>query len=396
MKPFNFDEEEDELGPDGLDMSPSPAAPPAMNPQIQDYISKKFNLGDYSNENRSKLVAEGEQYNFGDRLSAALGGVAAGLGGGDSLSGMMKVKESQKAQRAQKLAEFDRGRANTIQDYSLERQAGADQRADELLKKEADVASDESKMADQIARKMGYSGPPLTADQFKRHSPSYQKMYEIEQRKLDRQEARDERRFQHGVKATERKEEKEAKLQTPFGMANTEDDAKQLKGAFEAKSNFDSKLSEMIALRKKHKGGAVMNREDVARGKQLSKDLLLEYKNMAKLGVLSQADENIINAIIPADPLEYNSPLAAMQGQDPTLNRLEKFKGDAEKDFQTKVGTRTRAGIGNIAKQPPTSGGDKVQMLDPKGRPKMVDKKHVEAALAAGGTLVDGPMVGGR
>jgi len=143
--------------------------------------------------------------------------------------------------------------------------------------------------------------------------------------------------------------DKEAALMTPFGIANTPDDAKQLKEAFEAKRNFDDKIQEMMDLRSKHKGGAIMDREDVARGKQLSKDLLLEYKNMSKLGVLSKSDEDIINAIIPEDPLQYNSPLAYLQGQDPTANRLKKFKESSDKDFKTRVSTRTRDGVATAA-----------------------------------------------
>lgn len=166
-------------------------------------------------------------------------------------------------------------------------------------------------------------------------------------RGLDRKEARDERRFQAGIKLDEKQQE----LATPYGAANTKDDAKQLKEAHESKSTFDNKLDQMIALREKNKGGNLFNRDDVARGKQLSKDLLLEYKNMAKLGVLSKADEDIINAIIPADPLEYNSPLAAIQGQDPVLTKLKSFKDDSDKDFQNRILTRTRAGIGQAAQK---------------------------------------------
>ncbi len=157
----------------------------------------------------------------------------------------------------------------------------------------------------------------------------------------DRAEARNERRYQSGIL----RDEKIQALQTPYGMANTVDDAKQLKDAHLAKQGFDSKLDEMIALREKNNGGALFNREDVARGQQLSKDLLLEYKNMAKLGVLSKSDEDIINAIIPEDPLEYNSPLAAIQGQDPTLARLKAFKSDSDKNFKEGIATRTRAGL---------------------------------------------------
>lgn len=169
----------------------------------------------------------------------------------------------------------------------------------------------------------------------------------LEQQALDRKESRDERRFLAGQKFQEREDvraEKQAEkmqaLETPYGPANTVDDAKQLKTAHEAKSNFDNKVQEMIALRKKHGGGAFFNREDVGRGKQLSKDVLLAYKDMAKLGVLSAADEAILNAIIPEDPLAYDF----VPGQDPIAHRLEKFKADSDADFKNKVATRTRGG----------------------------------------------------
>lgn len=165
---------------------------------------------------------------------------------------------------------------------------------------------------------------------------------ELQSKSLDRKEARDERRFQSGIKM----DEKMQGLKTPFGLANTVDDAKQLKEAFEAKKNFDNKLDQMIELRK-NKGAEVWNREDVARGKQLSKDLLLEYKNMAKLGVLSKSDEDIINAIIPEDPLEFK--LSSLVGQDPIMNNLKKFKEDSDKNFNTRIATRTRAGIDGAA-----------------------------------------------
>ncbi len=154
-------------------------------------------------------------------------------------------------------------------------------------------------------------------------------------RQADKKEMRDYNDQQKRDKETEERT-------TPLGVANNADDAKKLKEAYESKSNFDKKIQEMIDLRTKHGGGAMMNREDVGRGKQLSKDLLLEYKNMAKLGVLSSSDEAIINAIIPEDPLAYNSPMAAMQGQDPILHRLKKFKGDSDTDFQTRVKTRVK------------------------------------------------------
>lgn len=202
---------------------------------------------------------------------------------------------------------------------------------------------------------------------------------ELVSRSLDRKEARDERRFQSGIKL----DEKTQGLKTPYGLANTTDDAKQLKDAHETKLNFDSKLDQMIALRTKKEGGAVLDREAVQRGKQLSKDLLLEYKNMAKLGVLSKSDEDIINAIIPEDPLEYNSPLAAIQGQDPILNRLKSFKADSDKDFKNRISTRTRSGI-----QESLSGGEPsagtIRMTDGKGGFFDIPKSQYGEAISSG------------
>ena len=137
--------------------------------------------------------------------------------------------------------------------------------------------------------------------------------------------------------------EKEELLQVPgLGRAMTADDAKQVKSGLEMKKGFDRKIQELIDLREAKGGGAVLDREAVKRATQLSKDLLLAYKDMAKLGVLSVSDENILNAIIPPDPLEFRTPLEAIQGQDPILNNLKKFKEDAEADFQTKLSTRIK------------------------------------------------------
>lgn len=138
----------------------------------------------------------------------------------------------------------------------------------------------------------------------------------------------------------DRLDEKMSALHVPgYGEANTPDDAKQLKAAVELKQNFDRKLTEMIALRES-KGSEVLDREAVQRGQQLSKDLLLLYKDMAKLGVLSQSDEAILNAIIPSDPLEWNA--SQLAGQDPTMHRLKKFKADSEADFQSRLATRLK------------------------------------------------------
>lgn len=136
----------------------------------------------------------------------------------------------------------------------------------------------------------------------------------------------------------ERKRSEQTFIPSLNAHAQTPQDAKDIKDATQQKEKFDRQLGELINLRKTY-GGEVANREAVARSKQLSKDLLLTYKNIAKLGVLSQSDENIINAIIPSDPLEFK-PLEALTGQDSIISNLEKFREDTNLDYQTRLKTR--------------------------------------------------------
>lgn len=132
------------------------------------------------------------------------------------------------------------------------------------------------------------------------------------------------------------------------GLAYTVQDAKDIKDATELRASFDRKIDEMIDLRKKY-GFEIANRAAVARGKQLSNDLLLTYKNMAKLGVLSKSDESIINAIIPNDPLGMTVP---GEGADPILTTLEKFKNDVASDFSNRIKTRIKVPDEVIIGQP--------------------------------------------
>lgn len=158
-----------------------------------------------------------------------------------------------------------------------------------------------------------------------------QKNFEQRQRQISATNAN-----RQAAKQEKKDEKKEALRVGDFGYARTADDAKKLKSAMETKESFDSSLGELIGLRKKHGGGAILDREDVSRAKQLSKQLLLQYKDMAKLGVLSASDEAILNEIIPSDPLAYDW----VPGADPILHKLEKFQGDVQRDYQTKLKNR--------------------------------------------------------
>jgi hypothetical protein len=139
-------------------------------------------------------------------------------------------------------------------------------------------------------------------------------------------------------KAKKEQEEFEEKYVPGIGIAYTVTDAKELKTGAEEREKFDRKLDEMINLRKQY-GFEIANRAAVARGKQLSNDLLLIYKNMAKLGILSKSDEAIVNSIIPKDPLGFGGTI---EGEDPLLVTLEKFKGDIARDFESTISKRIK------------------------------------------------------
>lgn len=313
--------------------------------KVKQSLAEKYGLNKYSDEERAKLLSDvqKDRDSQGFDWSGMIAGIGAGLQGKSVSDTMDTISKARETKRTQKLADFDKQREQTISKIKFDQEMKDYEDKDTLRAREQDINSQESQLARTLAGKMLPSKDfsQMTAAQINKALPSLTKMYEIEQKKLDRQDARS----LLGAAKQEKLDEKLQQLKTPVGIANTIEDAKNLKEGFESKKNFDAKIQEMIDLRKQY-GGEAFNREAVARGKQLSKDLLLEYKNMAKLGVLSKSDEDILNAIIPSDPLAFK-PLEAATGQDSILATLEKFKADSDRDFYTKVSTRTREGLKN-------------------------------------------------
>lgn len=300
---------------------------PEMNPMVKDHLMKNVIPNKYSAENREALVNEDSGPNPWAMGLAGLGGALQdyGLGGkGSAMQNVMNMQKMAKDKRDGKLKDFD---------------VMADK---EKTARYDDPTSEESKQAQELALKFGLSpekASALSANRLNELIPSLSKLMDIENQKQNRTEARDERRFQAGIKMDEKKSKEADELYTPYGQARTKQGAKDLNAAYDAKRDFNARLQDMIDLRK-NVGAEVWDREAVARGKQLSKDLLLKYKDMAKLGVLSQADEKILNAIIPADPTEFS--FSSFVGQDPILTKLEEFKQDSEDDFNRKVQTRIK------------------------------------------------------
>lgn len=358
-------------------------------------------LGDkYSDEERSKVEEQARE----EKNKLAF--IQAASGFGEALAGRAPSQSAQYfgGLRGEvdknTIGKFDQGRKQALMDYDLKQKFQSDEMNQEKQKRMLDPNSIESQSYKQIGAKFGIPQAQLNqmnAAQIRDISPVFEKIYELDQKALDRRDAKEERRALFGMRREdqqiakqEKQMEKDQALMTPFGLARTPDDAKQLKEAAETKQSFDDKISELIDLRKKAGGGAILDREAVARGKQLSKDLLLDYKTLAKLGVLSQSDFTILNAIIPDDPLQYRNPMEAAQGQDSILKNMEAFKADKEREFQNRLYTRLRpeSRIDQQVPQAQETKSETVIVVDKNGKQRMIPSKYLQDAIKQGAKLV--------
>lgn len=170
----------------------------ATPPDVKDYIMKKYNLGQYNDEGRAAAQAD-TNLDWGDKASAALMALGAGLQGRDSGAAAASRLNQLQGQRNKGLENFEKGRNAKIQEFGLDRDMTKFEREDRddaekqgKLLREKDPTSQESKMAQELAVAMGFKGDAskITAQQFQEFSPAMQKKYEIAQRSLDREEQR--------------------------------------------------------------------------------------------------------------------------------------------------------------------------------------------------------------
>lgn len=185
-----------------------------------------------------------------------------------------------------------------------------------------------------------------------------------------------------------KEQERTNELTVPgLGEAYTAEDAKNLKEAFASKKSFDNLINEMVALREKNKGLTVFDRAEVEKGEQLSKQALVQFKNMAKLGVLSSSDERLINAVIPTNPL--GAGITTPGGADPINAKLKQLLGTTDKDFQTTVGLRVKKFDPNYGKPVQVSPQDLAAIEWVKQNPKDPQATAIKAKLKARGLDVD-------
>jgi hypothetical protein len=190
--------------------TPAQALVPAQQavsaqPDVQQYIKQKFNLGDYSDENRKKLVDETNKYDVGSHISAALAAAGTGLMGGNAAGAGQSVLARGDAANKSKLDAFDKGRGDFIQDYGLDRTATKDFYEDDKSKKEMDASSQESQLAQSLAKKMAPSidFSKMTAQQINEKIPALKSIYEGQIKIMEEHNKAMDRKAMLGLKGSE-------------------------------------------------------------------------------------------------------------------------------------------------------------------------------------------------
>lgn len=206
MWPFSMDDEEEKPGmtpvaPMSMGEPQSPAQP--MNPQVKDYLAQKYALDQYSPEKRMALEKQNEEEASGPNILAGLAAFGAGLQGGNAAQAGSNFLNMQKQQRQGKLDAFDKNRALALQDMN-------DQQMLAKRDRENDPNSEESKMAQSLAVKMGMDpakASTLTAAKFAEVSPALSKMYSIDEGVKIREQSAEDRKAEIAERSAARKAE---------------------------------------------------------------------------------------------------------------------------------------------------------------------------------------------
>jgi len=232
---------------------------------VKQNLRSKYGMDEASAANRQAIVDQNTEDASGVNWKAGLATLGAGLMGQNAIAAGESVLSRQAAERQGKLTEFDKARANKVADFNQERDISKAEREDlsfaqdqEKLKREQDPNSEESKMAQDLAKAMGMGNVTgLTAAKFKEFSPALQKKYEIEQNKLNRQEARAARQQETNIRQQDKQLVRDEKKKTTLNevedrRTNIEDNVSNLekmikdKGTYEAFGSHNADMERLV------------------------------------------------------------------------------------------------------------------------------------------------------
>lgn len=376
---------------------------------VNENVKQKYGIGD-----RQAILDRNAQESQGPNVKAGLAALGAGLQGGNAAAAGNAVVQNQQAEREQRLSDFDKQKAASINDRN-------DQVSQEKLKRETDPTSAESKMAQSLAIAMGMDSEQangLTAAKFKDFSPALQKKYEIAEKSLDRQErtadrkeARDARMQQVNEKQTDMlvknmKDDLDPNKARGGNLARNQaqiDQAERLQGLYtEANGdirNLDSRQMEELAIgmNKMLSGSSAGSTTQVeallphtVRGNsQKLKEWLLNDPQgsdqkafVARMAETVDREKHIASDQVRGAQVQRLSAYSKLKKNNPEayqqiLSSYGIDEGDIDENgrYKRQTGKGTNNGL--------------VRMKDPKGNIRLVPKEQVTAAKQAGGIVVD-------
>lgn len=349
------------------------------------------------NKGRDQAEAQNQERQSG------LGWAQFGAGLGDAIAGRSPDQTAKnfdgfrKNIKDETIGEYDRQKKAAIEDYSTKRSVNQN-----VLKD--DLNSEESKMARTLALDMGMDpkmAGTMTASQFENLSPYLKAKYEAKIRELDRRELRADRTATRDIarqdrldKITEKREDRDLTLAVP-GYERTgqvlpkAEEAVKFRKAVATSKQLSDKLNRLRDLVGGNKekgitgvgsyeygGNAGTEMESLATEIQL----LSKSPELYELGVLTGPDMSLLEKVI-ANPTSLDSLFtrdgSRLKQIDSQLNSINgKLGATAESLGYAKAGGE---------KAPPRM----VRIKDPRGIIRNIPADQAQAAINAGGTLID-------
>lgn len=344
------------------------------------------------NKGRDTAEAQNEERQSG------LGWAQFGAGLGDAIAGRSSDQTAKnfdgfrKNIKDETVGEYDRQKKAAIEDYSTNRTVNQNVAKD-------DVNSEDSKMAQSLGLDMGLDpkfAKTMTATQFESLSPYLKAKYEAKIREMDRRELRADRAATRDIarqdrldKINDKKEERDLSLAVPGYERTGEvlpkaEEAMKFRKATAVSKQLSDKLNRMKEL-VKSKGSFEWGGDAGTEMESLATEIQLLGKSpeLYELGVLAGPDLTLLQKIT-ADP----SSMSSLFTRDDS--RLKQIDSQLS-SINGKLGaTASSMGYAKAGGEKMAPMADTVRIKDPKtGRVKMIPKNQAQAAVAAGGVLVD-------
>ncbi len=393
-----------------------------QNPSVKDYMAQLY--GDkYSDSARDALQAKAQEDASGPNFGAALASLGAGLSGRDAAAAGNTYLKSQQDMRNAPLVNFDKARQSLVDNAKTGMTLQTNAQDQDRLMRERDPSSVESQAAQQAALKMGIKpeiANKMTAEQFKAQGPIFEKMFQVEQARLGRQDMANARKDAQTASQQARndklnddlfmkmKDDLDPNKARGGNLAKNQsqiDQADRLKGLYtEANGdlrNLDSRQMEELAIgmNKMLSGSSAGSTTQVEallphtiRGdSQKLKEWLMndprgtnQQAFVARMAETVDREKSIAEGQVRNAQVQRLSAYSKLKDRDPQrYGQLLNAYGIDQNDIDEK-GRYTRSKEKELVNE-----NVPVKIRDPKGVVRLIPKSQVKAALAAGGTVMN-------